>query len=214
MVLAMSSGALRKLSLKYEGKADHPLLASVPMSFDFSPDRISGNRFSGVLVALPVDVADILPSGCSQRHDAGRAGQGEPSTHRSGTDRALGRLHAAGPRRGGCSAGCPTRTARTRCSTSTSPTCPGRANSGKVGGATVTEIYSVGPITTGSGLNITVWSYVDQLNISVLSDDATVEDPHEVTDAHGRGVPRDPQGGRAFGETDGRGVRDAAVGEA
>jgi hypothetical protein len=28
-----------------------------------------------------------------------------------------------------------------------------------------------------------VWSYVDQLNISVLSDGATLEDPHEVTDA-------------------------------
>ena len=47
----------------------------------------------------------------------------------------------------------------------------------------MTEIYSVGPLTTGSGLNITVWSYVDQLNISVLSDGATVKDPHEVTEA-------------------------------
>ena len=47
----------------------------------------------------------------------------------------------------------------------------------------VTEIYSVGPLTAGSGLNITVWSYVDQLNVSVLSDGATVDDPHEVTDA-------------------------------
>jgi diacylglycerol O-acyltransferase len=28
-----------------------------------------------------------------------------------------------------------------------------------------------------------VWSYVDQLNISVLSDGSTVKDPHEVTDA-------------------------------
>jgi diacylglycerol O-acyltransferase len=47
----------------------------------------------------------------------------------------------------------------------------------------VTEIYSVGPLTTGSGLNITVWSYVDQLNISVITDGSTFEDPHEVTDA-------------------------------
>ena len=37
--------------------------------------------------------------------------------------------------------------------------------------------------TTGSGLNITVWSYVDQLNISVLCDGATLTDPHELTDA-------------------------------
>ena len=35
----------------------------------------------------------------------------------------------------------------------------------------------------GCGMNITVWSYVDQLNISVIADDLTVDDPHEVTDA-------------------------------
>ena len=51
---------------------------------------------------------------------------------------------------------------------------PGPREYGRVGGALVTEIYSVGPLTTGSGLNITVWSYVDQLNISVLSDGATL----------------------------------------
>jgi diacylglycerol O-acyltransferase len=28
-----------------------------------------------------------------------------------------------------------------------------------------------------------VWSYVDQLNISVLSDGSTLDDPHELTDA-------------------------------
>jgi hypothetical protein len=60
---------------------------------------------------------------------------------------------------------------------------PGPRERGRVGSALVTEIYSVGPLTAGSGLNITVWSYVDQLNISVLSDGATLKDPHEVTDA-------------------------------
>jgi len=60
---------------------------------------------------------------------------------------------------------------------------PGPREPGRVGGALVTQIYSVGPLTTGSGLNITVWSYVDQLNISVLSDGATLLDPHELTDA-------------------------------
>lgn len=53
----------------------------------------------------------------------------------------------------------------------------------RFGDLTVTELYSVGPLTARCGLNITVWSYVDQLNISVLADDQTVRDPHEVTDA-------------------------------
>jgi hypothetical protein len=32
------------------------------------------------------------------------------------------------------------------------------------------------------GINITVWSYVDQLNVSVIADDSTLRDPHEATD--------------------------------
>ena len=60
---------------------------------------------------------------------------------------------------------------------------PGPRERGEVGDAVVTEICSVGPLTAGSGLNITVWSYVDQLNISVIADGATVDDPHELTDA-------------------------------
>ncbi len=29
-------------------------------------------------------------------------------------------------------------------------------------------------------MNITVWGYVDQLNISVFTDDLTLDDPHEA----------------------------------
>jgi hypothetical protein len=47
----------------------------------------------------------------------------------------------------------------------------------------MSELLSVGPLTFGVGLNITVWSYVDQLTFNVLEDGATVDDPHEVTDA-------------------------------
>lgn len=48
--------------------------------------------------------------------------------------------------------------------------------------ATVSEIYSVGPVVAGSGINVTVWSYVDQLAVSVLTGDSTLVDPHELTD--------------------------------
>ena len=60
---------------------------------------------------------------------------------------------------------------------------PGPRERGLIEGAIVSEIYSVGPIVAGSGMNITVWSYVDQLAISVLTDDRTLDDPHEATDA-------------------------------
>ena len=60
---------------------------------------------------------------------------------------------------------------------------PGPRERGSFHGATISEIYSVGPLVAGSGVNITVWSYVDRLNVSVLTDDLTTEDPHEVTEA-------------------------------
>ncbi|WP_371934192.1 WS/DGAT domain-containing protein [Mycobacterium sp. TY814] len=60
---------------------------------------------------------------------------------------------------------------------------PGPRERGRIAGAVVTDFYSVGPLAAGSALNITVWSYVDQLSVSVLADDATFKDTHEVTDA-------------------------------
>ncbi|MHA7661512.1 WS/DGAT/MGAT family O-acyltransferase [Mycolicibacterium sp. HS_4_1] len=180
LVLAMSSGALRELLLKYDGKADHPLLASVPMSYDFSPDRISGNRFSGVLIALPVDVDDA-----SQRvQQAREAALLAKESHQLVGPELVARWTAYMPP-------APMELMFRRLSNMDGQNkvlnlnisnVPGPRERGKVGGATVTEIYSVGPLTAGSGLNITVWSYVDQLNISVLADGVTTDDPHEVTD--------------------------------
>lgn len=181
MVLAMSSGALRKLQLQYEGKADHPLLASVPMSFDFSPDRISGNRFTGVLMALPVDEPDVLER---VRQASAAASLAKESSQLIGPELVARWASYMPPaavealfRRLSDKDG------QNKVLNLNISNVPGPRQQGKVGGATVTEIYSVGPLTAASGLNITVWSYVDQLNISVISDTDTVKDPHEVTDA-------------------------------
>ena len=87
---------------------------------------------------------------------------------------------------------------------------PGPREPGRVGGALVTEIYSVGPLTTGSGLNITVWSYVDQLNISVLSDGATCGSTRADRRNDLR-VHRNTPGRRAFRRADGRREGDGGV---
>jgi diacylglycerol O-acyltransferase len=60
---------------------------------------------------------------------------------------------------------------------------PGPRQRGHIGGAPVSEIYSVGVLSPGSAFNMTVWSYVDQVDISVLSDDRTFRDVHDATDA-------------------------------
>ncbi|MGH3523133.1 MAG: WS/DGAT domain-containing protein, partial [Mycobacterium sp.] len=179
LVLAMSAGALRMLLLRYDGKADHPLLASVPMSFDFSPDRISGNRFSGVLVALPVHIDDTL----ERVRQAKEAATLAKESHQLLGPELISRWSAYMPPALAESLfkKVASQDGQNKVLNLNISNVPGPRERGRVGGALVTEIYSVGPLTAGSGLNITVWSYVDQLNISVLADDATVDDPHEVT---------------------------------
>ena len=181
MVLAISAGALRKLSLKYDGHADHPLLASVPVSFDFSRDRVSGNYFTGVMMVVPIELDDPLER-VQAVHDA--AVDAKETHHLMGPE-LVSRWSAYFPpapaeRLFGWLA---EKDGQNKVLNLPISNVPGPREPGRVGGALVTEIYSVGPLTTGSGLNITVWSYVDQLNVSVLSDGATLSDPHELTDA-------------------------------
>jgi diacylglycerol O-acyltransferase / wax synthase len=181
MVLGISAGALRRLSLKYDGRADHPLLASVPVSFDFSPERISGDYFTGVMMVVPIQLDNPLER-VQAVHDA--AVDAKETHHLLGPE-LVSRWSAYFP---------PAPAERmfhwladkdgqNKVLNLPISNVPGPRQPGRVGGALVTEIYSVGPLTTGSGLNITVWSYVDQFNISVLSDGATLLDPHELTDA-------------------------------
>ncbi|WP_422742980.1 WS/DGAT/MGAT family O-acyltransferase [Mycobacterium sp. WMMD1722] len=181
MVLGISAGALRTLSLTYDGHADHPLLASVPVSFDFSRDRISGNYFTGVMMTVPIQLADPLER-IRAVHDA--AVEAKETHHLMGPE-LVSRWSAYFPPAPAEALfrWLATKDGQNKVLNLPISNVPGPREPGRVGGALVTEIYSVGPLTTGSGLNITVWSYVDQLNISVLSDGQTLDDPHELTDA-------------------------------
>jgi diacylglycerol O-acyltransferase len=181
MVLAISAGALRNLLLRYDGHADNPLLASVPVSFDFSPDRISGNYFTGVLVALPTDCEDPL----DRVRNAREAMLSAKESHNLLGPELVSRWSAYFPPAPAEALfrWLSNKDGQNKVLNLPISNVPGPREYGRVGGALVTEIYSVGPLTAGSGLNITVWSYVDQLNISVLSDGTTLNDPHELTEA-------------------------------
>jgi len=156
MVLAISAGALRKLSLKYDGQADHPLLASVPVSFDFSKDRISGNRFTGVMMVVPIQLADPLER-VRVVHEAAKDAK---ETHHLMGPELVSRWSSYFPpapaeKLFGWLAD---KDGQNKVLNLPISNVPGPREPGRVGGALVTEIYLVGPLTTGSGLNIPVWS--------------------------------------------------------
>ena len=82
-----------------------------------------------------------------------------------------------------CSGGSPKRAAHNKHHERRRLQRAGTSGTRTLGGAPVTEIYSIGILSAGSAFNMTVWSYVDQVDISILSDDQTFDDVHEATDA-------------------------------
>jgi diacylglycerol O-acyltransferase / wax synthase len=181
IVLAMTAGALRELLLRYDGRADRPLVASVLASTDKSQDRITGNQLSGMPVSLPVHIDDprervrlIAVSAAIAKEDHELLG---PDTYQR-LITYLPPLIALPSFRW-----LSTRAAHNKLFNLPISNVPGPRKRGHFGGAPVSEIYSAGPLPPGCGINITVWSYVDQLNVSVIADDCTVADTHEVTDA-------------------------------
>ena len=181
VVLATAAGAMRELLLRYDGRADAPLIASVPASLDTSPDRLTGNELFGLNVSLPVHIDDPMER---VRLTALAAGIAKEDFHLIGPE-VMTQWAAYLPPSLAPAAfrWLSKREAQSKLLNLPISNVPGPRERGRIGGATISEIYSVGPLIAGSGINITVWSYVDQLNISVLTDDLTLNDPHEATDA-------------------------------
>jgi WS/DGAT/MGAT family acyltransferase len=181
VVLAMAAGGLRELLLRYDGCADRPIIATVPVSTDKSTERITGNEISGMTVSLPVHIDDPLE----------RVDLTSLATNRAKEDHDLlgpelqGRMmeYLPPPLAPAMFRRQSKRAAHNRLMNVAVSNVPGPRERGHIGGAPVGEIYSVGVLSAGSAFNMTVWSYVDQVDIAVLSDDHTFKDPHEATDA-------------------------------
>jgi diacylglycerol O-acyltransferase len=180
LILAIAAGGLRTLLLAYDGIADRPILASVPTATDKS-DRISGNEISGLSISLPVHIADpterarlvsLATRIAKEDHEIlgprlyGRMMAYLPTAIAPAAFRWLGRRDI------------PNKMMNVAVSSVVGP-----RQRGHFGGAAVSEIYSTGVLSPGAPVNITVWSYVDQLGVAVLTDDQTFKDPHEATDA-------------------------------
>jgi diacylglycerol O-acyltransferase / wax synthase len=179
LILAMAAGALRNLLLAHGGDADSPLIASVPTTTDPSPERISGNALGVMLVSLPVQSPDPLDrvqlvsaSTARAKDDFRRLG---PELF-SRWQRYLPPLFAPTLFRRFAKREKTNRLYNVSISNVRGPREPR-----SFAGAEISGFYSVGPLSPGLGLNITVWSYVDQLNVSVLTDDSTLGDVYEMT---------------------------------
>ncbi|OBK14920.1 diacylglycerol O-acyltransferase [Mycobacterium asiaticum] len=179
LILAIAAGGLRTLLLDYDGVADRPIIASVPTATDKS-DRVSGNEISGLMVSLPVHIADPV----ERVRLVALATRIAKEDHEMMGARLYGRLMNYLP-----AALAPAafrwlgRQSSNRMMNVAVSSVMGPRSRGHLGGAPVSEIYSTGVLSPGAPVNITVWSYADQLGIAVLTDDQTFTDAHDATDA-------------------------------
>src|ERR1035437_4998800 len=182
--LAVCAGALRCYMSDRGELPDRPLVASVPVSTDPNVARMSGNRVDGLYVTIGTDIADprqrlthineVMTAAKEVRGALGhsllaqRADVVPPQLYRSAV-----RLWT-----------------RTGLANRVSPplnvvlsNVAGPRERIFFGPIELEALYSVGPILEGIGLNITAWSYVDSLGVSLLGCPESVPDPWRIIDA-------------------------------
>jgi diacylglycerol O-acyltransferase / wax synthase len=184
LVLAIATGALRRLLADHGGLPDEPLVANVPAATGQRTDRLYGNSVGILFIALPVHLTD-------QRlrlrliHDAMRAAR--EANERLGPELFEEWLDYVPPKLFSYAAKAYARSklvARRRPMMNVViSNVRGPAQPVDVAGQPVCDLISVGPLDIGVALNITVWSYAGKLNFTVLACPAQLPDAHVVTEA-------------------------------
>ncbi len=184
VVLAIVGGALRRYLDDRGELPDRPLVAAVPVSSDPDVGRLEGNRVSNLFASLATDEVDPL-----RRLDAIHAVMSEAKAVQRimGAETLANWIEYTPP---GPYEWFNKHYSGWRVADRHPPpinvivsNVPGPREPLQVAGAVLREIYSVGPILEGVGLNITVWSYCDQLFVGVLACGDTVPEPWRITEA-------------------------------
>jgi diacylglycerol O-acyltransferase len=172
VVLAVVSGALRRWLLAGGELPDRSLVAGVPVATDApgSAPRLGGNRVSNLFTSLATDLEDPHER---LRAIARTTGESKIIQRTLGPDMLIDWVQFAPP--------APLSAAMRLYSRSGAASHhpppfnlvvsnvrgPGREVG--ISGAVLCDLFSVGPILEGIGLNVTAWSYVDRMNFSFLS---------------------------------------------
>jgi diacylglycerol O-acyltransferase / wax synthase len=185
VVLAMVGGALRSYLLDADALPDRPLVAGVPVATGGGDEvRVGGNRVSTLFTTLATDVADPVARLRSVHEVTAEA---KVVQSLMGTDTFGAWVQYTPPRP---YAWIVRQYSAHHLADRHPPpinlvvsNVPGPGESLRVAGARLAELYSVGPILEGIGLNVTVWTYVDRLYVGVLACRDTLPDVSRIADA-------------------------------
>lgn len=172
VVLAVVGGALRRWLLSLGELPDRPLVAGVPVATDppGADRRLGGNRVSNLFTSLATDLADPRER---LRQISRTTRESKAVQQTLGPDMLVDWVQFAPP--------APLSAAmrlysRLRGAAYHPPplnvvvsNVRGPKEPVSIAGARLVDLYSVGPILEGIGLNVTAWSYVDRMNFSFLT---------------------------------------------
>lgn len=184
VVLAVVSGALRRWMGLHGERPSAALVAGVPVGTDDpeAPPRLGGNRVSNLFTSLATDVDDPV----ERLRTISRT-----TTESKVVQRTLGPTMLvdwvqftppapfSAALRHYSRAGTAARHAPPFNVVVSNVRGPGEPVT--IADARLCDLWSVGPILEGIGLNVTAWSYVDRLNVSLLSCPDLVADLPELT---------------------------------
>ena len=169
VVLAVCAGALRTWLEERGQLPKRPLLVGVPVSTRDEFSVGAANRVSNLFVALPVNEGDVgrrvrliheAAAGAKAQNQAlgpdllSEWSELTPAPLFAAVVRAYSRMNLADRHRPPINL--------------VVSNVPGPAEPLYVAGARLQGLWSMGPILENIGLNVTVWSYVDQLNFGIV----------------------------------------------
>ena len=171
VVLAVVSGAVRRVLLDAGALPPTSLVAGVPVATDApgGADRLGGNRVSNLFTSLATDVED---PGERLRAISRVTTESKTIQRTLGADMLVDWVQFAPPAPLAAFMRLYSRTGLA--SRHPAPfnlvvsNVRGPAAPASIAGARLLDLFSVGPILEGIGLNVTAWSYVDRMNFSVL----------------------------------------------
>jgi len=185
VVLAVTGGALRTYLAARGELPDQPLVAAVPLSTSPRGERrLAGNRVANLFTTLATDEDDAV---VRLRHIHEVTAEAKLVQQLLGIDMLQDWVEYTPP---GPYAWLVGQYSHRRVADRVPPpinvvisNVPGPRQPLFADGARLAELYSVGPVLEGVGVNITVWSYLDRLFVGVLGCRESLPDADELARA-------------------------------
>jgi len=181
--LTLCGGGVRRHLQRRGDLPARTLVASVPVATGTDQQRLEGNHVDNLFLPLGTDLADP-----SRRvrviHDASTAARRIRRALGPGLFEARADLIPSGLQHLAARMWSASRLAdRTRPPLNLVASCVrGPRTPLALDGGVVTSLYSSGPILEGIGLNVTAWTYVDSMYLSILGCSASLPDPWQFAD--------------------------------